>query len=149
MDLILWRHAEAEEGMPDLARPLTEKGLKQAKKMADFLRPLLPHETRVLVSPAKRTQQTAQALTGSFVAEPEIAPGAAAQAILSAADWPGGGGCVLIVGHQPSLGEAAALLMTGKTYPWKIRKSSVWWFTCRDHTHSGVNLQLVISPDQL
>mgnify|MGYP003693557069 CR=1 FL=1 len=26
MDLILWRHAEAEDGSPDLARELTAKG---------------------------------------------------------------------------------------------------------------------------
>ena len=29
MDLILWRHAEAEPGEPDLGRRLTAKGLKQ------------------------------------------------------------------------------------------------------------------------
>ena len=34
MDLILWRHAEAEDGMPDAGRKLTEKGLKQAQQMA-------------------------------------------------------------------------------------------------------------------
>ena len=32
MELILWRHAEAEEGYPDLERALTEKGHEQAKK---------------------------------------------------------------------------------------------------------------------
>ena len=33
MDLILWRHAEAEPGEPDLGRRLTAKGLKQAERM--------------------------------------------------------------------------------------------------------------------
>ena len=36
MELILWRHAEAEDGYPDLERALTEKGHEQAKKMADL-----------------------------------------------------------------------------------------------------------------
>ena len=35
MDLILWRHAEAEPGEPDLERALTPKGVKQARRMAD------------------------------------------------------------------------------------------------------------------
>ena len=34
MDLILWRHCEAEPGEPDLGRRLTSKGLKQAERMA-------------------------------------------------------------------------------------------------------------------
>ena len=37
MDLILWRHAEAEEGDNDLARELTPKGEKQAARVAEWL----------------------------------------------------------------------------------------------------------------
>ena len=37
MDLILWRHAEAEAGEPDDGRALTSKGHKQAEKMAAWL----------------------------------------------------------------------------------------------------------------
>src|ERR1017187_9271529 len=114
MELILWRHAEAEDGLSDMARQLTAKGAKQADKMAAFLRPRLPQDTRILVSPAKRAQQTAQALTKNFTTEPAIAPGASPQAILKAVHWLKNEGCVLIVGHQPTLGEVAALLMAGK-----------------------------------
>jgi phosphohistidine phosphatase len=42
MDLILWRHAEAEEGGPDLERKLTPKGRKQAKRVAAWLLQRLP-----------------------------------------------------------------------------------------------------------
>ena len=110
MELILWRHAEAEDGLSDMARRLTAKGEKQADKMAAFLRTHLPQDTRILVSPAKRTQQTAQALSKNFITEPAIAPGASPQAILKAANWleDEGKGSVLIVGHQPSLGDVAA-----------------------------------------
>ena len=62
MDLILWRHAEAvpeREGLDDLDRPLTPKGERQAQRMAEWLNHRLAHSTRILVSPALRTQQTA------------------------------------------------------------------------------------------
>ena len=150
MELILWRHAEAEDGMPDDARPLTEKGEKQAEKMAAFLRTRLPHDTRILVSPAKRTQQTAHALTKHFITDPDVAPGASPETIMKAAGWPDGDGSVLVVGHQPALGEVAALLMTGHAGYWSIKKGAVWWLSRR--THEGdyqTSLRLVITPDHL
>jgi phosphohistidine phosphatase len=90
MDLILWRHAEAEDGLMDMSRKLTDKGHKQAAKMAAFLHHHLPADTRILVSPAIRTQQTVAALTSSFTTVPEIAPGASVNSILQAARWPDG-----------------------------------------------------------
>ena len=49
MELLLWRHAEAAPGEPDLARPLTERGRRQAERMARFLAPRLPRELRIVV----------------------------------------------------------------------------------------------------
>ncbi|HEY7757791.1 MAG TPA: histidine phosphatase family protein, partial [Burkholderiales bacterium] len=74
MDLILWRHADAEDGSPDLARALTPKGHKQAAQMARWLREHLPEDTRVIVSPARRAQETAQALTSDFETTEAVAP---------------------------------------------------------------------------
>jgi phosphohistidine phosphatase len=150
MELILWRHAEAEDGFHDMERQLTAKGVKQADKMAAFLHARLPEETRILVSPAKRTQQTAQALTKNFITDPTIAPGASPQAILNASGWLKGSdeGCVLIVGHQPVLGEVAALLLAGKPECWSIKKGAVWWFSRRKREgDSETILRLVIAPD--
>lgn len=150
MELILWRHAEAEDGLPDISRALTAKGKRQAEKMAIFLRTRLPHNTRILVSPAKRAQQTAQALTKNFITGPGIAPGASPQALLKAAGWPEGEGCTLIVGHQPALGEVAALLMTGKPECWSVRKGAVWWLSRREREEDNQTaLRLVIAPDHL
>ena len=59
MELILWRHAEAEMGEPDEGRALTAKGHKQAWKMAEWLDHNLPNSCKILVSPATRTVQTA------------------------------------------------------------------------------------------
>ncbi len=113
MDLILWRHAEAEPGEPDLGRRLTAKGIQQAERMAKWLDRHLPATTRVLTSPADRAEQTALALKRKYRVVPEIAPGASASAVLAAAGWPDAREPVLVVGHQPTLGEVAAYLLTG------------------------------------
>lgn len=150
MELILWRHAEAADGAPDQARELTEKGAKQAAKVAAFLRQHLPGDLRVLVSPAIRAQQTAAALTKRFTLSPAIAAGAAAPAILHAAHWPDGDGTVLVVGHQPDLGEVAAQLLGCNGSSLNIKKSALWWFSSRKREGADqITLRLVIGPDFL
>jgi broad specificity phosphatase PhoE len=88
MDLILWRHAEAEPGEPDLGRRLTAKGIQQAERMAEWLDRNLPATTRILSSPADRAQQTAQALKRKFKVVDDHVPGASVPAVLAAAGWP-------------------------------------------------------------
>lgn len=150
MDLILWRHAEAEYDVPDLARKLTDKGHKQAKQMAAWLKPRLPANTRILVSPAVRAQQTAAALDLDFTTLDQIAPGASAQALIAAANWPHGHDSVLIVGHQPTLGAVAATLLAGRQHDWSIKKGAVWWLTHRPRETAGqCLLRAVMSPDLL
>lgn len=148
--MILWRHAEAADGTPDHARKLTAKGVKQAEKIAAFLHRHLPDDARILASPAIRAQQTVAALTDRFTLVPTIAPGAPAQAVLQAARWPDAGGTVLIVGHQPTLGEVAAELLGGSDYSLNIKKGALWWFSRRERDGSAqITLRLVISPDFL
>lgn len=150
MDLILWRHAEAEDGAPDLERSLTPKGVKQAEKVAAFLRQHLPNDARILVSPAARTQQTVAALTDHFTLAPTIAPGASAQAVLQAARWPDADGTVLVVGHQPTLGEVAARLLDCDDHSLSMKKGALWWFSRREREGAPqVALRLVISPEFL
>jgi phosphohistidine phosphatase len=148
MDLILWRHAEAEDGSPDQARQLTSKGIKQARKVAAFLHQHLPDDHRILVSPSTRTQQTVAALTEHFTLAPTIAPGASAQDVLQAAHWPNAKGVVLVVGHQPTLGEVAAQLLGCKNSSLNIKKGTLWWFSQREDSEQ-VTLRLVITPDFL
>jgi len=148
MDLILWRHAEAEPGEPDLGRRLTAKGIKQAERMATWLEGHLPDTCRILVSPADRAQQTALALKRKFRTVPEIAPGATVSSVLAAAGWPDAREPVLIVGHQPTLGEVAAFLMSGQNEPWSVRKGAVWWLTNRVRDGgSAIVLKVAIGPD--
>ncbi len=144
VDLILWRHAEAEDRTPDDARELTAKGRKQAEKVAALLRVHLPVDARILVSPATRTLQTVSALTRHYSVVPALAPGASVAAVLQAACWPGAGGTVLVVGHQPTLGEVAGFLLGSE--PQHFKKGALWWFSLRD---GYSQLRLVIAPEFL
>lgn len=150
MELILWRHAEAEDGFPDSARQLTRKGLDQAKRMADWLKPKLPENTRIIVSPARRTQQTAMALQSDFVTENALGPGASAYAVLAAAGWPAAGGAVVIVGHQPTLGEIVSYLIPVIPAGLRVKRGSVLWI--RNEEKDGTiesKLHAVIYPEML
>jgi phosphohistidine phosphatase len=148
VDLILWRHAEAEPGEPDLGRRLTAKGLKQAQRVAEWLDGRLPDTTRILSSPADRAQQTALALKRKFRTIEELAPGGTASAVLAAAGWPDARESVLVIGHQPTLGEVSSLLLAGDELPWSIRKGAVWWLSNRVRDGvSTVVLKVVIGPD--
>ena len=150
MELILWRHAEAEDGLPDATRKLTDKGLKQAQVMAEWLKTKLPKNTRILVSPSKRTQQTASALSSDYATTIEVGIGASAKSILAAAGWPDAKTAVVVVGHQPTLGEVASLLLSGTPSGRNIRKGTVWWFCHKEKDGTtDVILRAVISPDML
>ncbi len=145
MDLILWRHAEAEDGSPDEARALTPKGRKQAAKVAAWLGARLEGRATVLSSPAVRALETARALDGNATVVTALAPGAPPRTLCEAAGWPGGHGTVVVVGHQPDLGRAAAHLLYGGSGSLNVKKGAIWWFR---HKEGGeVVLVAVLSPD--
>ena len=150
MDLILWRHCEAEPGEPDLGRRLTSKGTKQAERMAEWLERHLPDSCRILVSPADRAQQTAAALQRKSRTVPELAPGASVTAALAAANWPDSREPVMLVGHQPTLGMIASFLLSGEEAYWSVRKGAVWWLSNRVRDGgAAIVLKVVIGPDFL
>ena len=133
MDLLLWRHAEAEEGTPDLKRKLTARGEKQASQMAEWIKRHAPKNLRILVSPALRCQQTAKALGLPFETDKRLGIDSNVANVLTAVGWPTGSkdGAILVVGHQPTLGQTAALLLGGAEANWSVKKGSVWWFSNR------------------
>jgi phosphohistidine phosphatase len=157
MDLILWRHAEAVEGgegLDDLDRPLTSRGERQAARMAAWLNQQLPATTRVLVSPARRTQQTALALERKFRTLPSLAPDASVTTVLEAARWPEAKEAVLVIGHQPTLGLVASHLLSGTEQPWAVKKGAVWWLRSRHREreregNEQVVLVATLTPDQI
>ena len=151
MDLILWRHAEAEDGVPDSARRLTAKGQRQAERMAKWLARRLPGRPEMIVSPARRARETARALTRRFGTNRAVAVGAAARTVLKAAGWPGRGErIVVVVGHQPALGEAAALALGGRSAPLGLKKGALVWIESRTRDgRTQVVLRAAMSPDLL
>ncbi|MDR2174163.1 MAG: histidine phosphatase family protein [Burkholderiales bacterium] len=125
MELILWRHADAEPGFPDLARVLSARGQEEARDAAQWLTERLPPSCRILVSPAQRTQQTAAMLARPYETVAALAPEANMSALLAAADWPKQKSVTVIIGHQPTLGEAATFLL-GKSR-WTPKTASLCW----------------------
>lgn len=152
MELILWRHAEAEPGEPDLGRKLTAKGEKQARRVAEWLHSRLPQTAKIYVSPAVRAQQTAQALAEishhKLRTIDEIAPDATVAAVLAAVDWPDSKSAIVVVGHQPTLGLVASHLLCGQAQDWSFKKGGLWWFSQRDQDgDEKTMLRAVINPD--
>lgn len=151
MELILWRHAEAQDAGPkgDFARELTKRGRKQAQKMAEWLRPRLEGDWRVIASPAARAIQTVSPLGRDFETQPALDTSATAEEVLHEAGWPKGGR-VIVVGHQPTLGEVAAFLMSGVGGDIGIRKGAVWWFATRERgATTETVLKAVLNPELL
>jgi phosphohistidine phosphatase len=135
VDLILWRHAEAEdeaEGLDDMERALTPRGEKQAARMAAWLDRHLPEGTRILTSPALRCEQTVAALGRKARRRDELAPDATVEGVLRAAQWPDARQPVLIVGHQPVLGQTLAQLLGMQGGGCPVRKAGVWWLRTRE-----------------
>ena len=152
MDLILWRHAEAQDWTPgcdDMGRRLTARGEKQAARMAAWLDRQLPDNTRILVSPARRAEQTMHALGRKFKIRPELAPGGTVAQLLEVAQWPDARGCVLVVGHQPTLGQTIAQLIGLSATECSVKKGAVWWLRNRQRDTLEQNLIVTVQSPEL
>lgn len=151
MDLILWRHAEAQEwleGCDDMARSLTSRGEKQAARMANWLDRQLPEGARIFVSPARRCEQTAQALGRKYKLREELAPGASADQLLALVQWPLAKGTVLVVGHQPTLGQTIAQLLGLSATECTVKKGAVWWLRNRQREAQSQTVVVAVqSPE--
>ena len=150
MELILWRHCDAEAGVPDELRALTPRGRAEAARMAEWLRGRLPPGCRVLVSPAVRARQTAEALGLPFETLSDVAPGASVGDVLRVAGWPDAAATTLVVGHEPTLGRVAAhLLDEADERP--LAKGGVVWLASRPLDAGGPEGAIVAetSPQSL
>ena len=147
MELILWRHADAEPGVEDLERKLTVKGRKQAARVAGWLNARLPSRFTLYSSPAKRAQQTAKALDAPIETSELLAPDRSSADVLRAVDWPNRDELVIVVGHQPTLGRVVTRLL-GSEGDLSIQKGAMWWIEARDKAgKSGVRVRAVVPPD--
>lgn len=153
MDLVLWRHAEAQDwvaGCDDMSRCLTSRGEKQATRMATWLDRQLPANTRIFVSPARRCEQTASALGRKFKIRQELSPDGQMAQLLELVQWPEAKGTVLVVSHQPTLGQTIAQLIELKSPECSVKKGSVWWLRHRQREALSHNVLITVqSPDLL
>jgi len=152
MELILWRHADAEDHAQggDIARALTRKGRKQAERMAEWLRPLVGGQWRILASPARRALETVKPLDRPFEECEAVGLSATVESVLEAADWPSGERPVIVVGHQPTLGQVVARLLGDREGDVSVRKGAIWWFETRSRGGDPeVVLKCVMEPDLL
>jgi len=148
VELIFWRHADAEEGERDMERKLTGKGRKQAARVAQWLLHRLPSKFTVISSPARRARETADALEVRYKISDRLAPGAQVRDLIEAAGWPKHKGVVILVGHQPDFGRAVGALVSGKQSDWSVKKGGLWWLDNRERDGgSRVMVRAVIVPD--
>ena len=151
MDLVLWRHAEAQEwavSADDMARSLTARGEKQATRVGRWLDRQLPEGTRILVSPARRCEQTAMAMGRKYKVKPELAPGCSVTQLLDLVQWPSAKGTALVVGHQPVLGQVIAQLIGLDSADCAIKKGAVWWLRHEDRAPVDETLVVAVrSPE--
>ena len=129
MNLIMWRHADAGDSLQDLEndleRSLSERGKKQASRMSRWLEARLPESFAVVSSPAQRALQTAVTLSSRVRPEPRLLPGASLEEALQAIKIDEAhmrkSGHLVVVGHQPLLGQLLSHLVSGKETCWSIK----------------------------
>ena len=162
MDLIFWRHAQAHDlsvdvasNAPDwreadLARALTPKGQRQAQHMAQWLNRQLPDTVQIVCSPAVRALATAQAVGRQVMVDTRLSPTSHLRDLLEVVPWRADDACTVVVGHQPTLGQAIAHLIGLQTGDCSVRKGAIWWLRLR--MRAGVRETVVVSvqaPDLL
>jgi phosphohistidine phosphatase len=148
MDLILWRHAEADEQAADgndLDRSLTSRGEKQASRMAAWLDRQLPEGARILCSPARRTEQTVLALGRKYKLRAELGPDGSPSQLLELVQWPDSKLTFLVVGHQPILGQTIAQLLGLPEGECAVKKGALWWLRHRSTGRPGQSKTVVVT----
>ena len=141
-NIIVWRHAEAEQadfelGEQDNARQLTVKGQTQANRMAKWLKQHLPKDTVLICSPAARALQTAEALNYKIQLHDGLKPSASLVDVLNVLTEFTQQKNIIIVGHQPWLGQLVAYLFeqlscdVADMKSLSIKKGAVWWLRRR------------------
>jgi phosphohistidine phosphatase len=92
--------------------------------------------------------QTAEALGRKFKVHADLGIAGSAERLLELVNWPHAREPVLVVGHQPVLGQVAALVLSGAAEDWRIRKACSWWLARRDREDgSEVYIKAVMSPE--
>lgn len=128
MDIILIRHGPAADRDPsrwpdDRHRPLTPGGTRSTRRAAKGLAALRPTVDKVVTSPATRAHATAEIFRKALEVEaelevwaelePDTPPGPILDRLQRFARRRG----IVVVGHEPTLGELLGLAVTGESVP--------------------------------
>ncbi len=161
MNLYLVRHADArpagEQGIAvDEERPLSEDGLRQARALGQALKRLGFSLSHILTSPLRRAVETAEELARVLQLSPsavescdQLGPGQsskklAKQLLKMEADN------LLLVGHEPDLGQHTAWLMGSKKARVEFAKGAVACVECDAAPQKGAGaLRWLLTPKLL
>jgi phosphohistidine phosphatase len=128
MNLLLVRHGPAADRDPsrwpdDQLRPLTADGIKSTRRAAHGLARLRPAVDKIVTSPAARASATAEIFRKALAVksnleswtelEPDTAPGPILERLQRLSRKRG----IVLVGHEPTLGELLGLAVTGESVP--------------------------------
>ncbi len=145
----MWRHTEAEDALPDATRELTGRGRKQARAWpTGLIRRLPPDITHSDQSrhPRPATPQH----WGVNTKRCRIGARRQRSGRAGRGGWPDAAYPVLVVGHQPTLGQVAMQLLAGQAGDLTVKKGGIWWFQSRERTGQvQVVLRAVAAPDWL
>ena len=159
MDLYLMRHGIAvprstEE--PDRDRPLTPKGIRRMRKAAKGLRALKISVDRILTSPLLRARQTAEIVAGVLQLEDrvevldELAAESSVKTLLGSLTAYQEMSALLLVGHEPLLGDTASHLLSGsKGVDVELKKGGLCCLEVASPPGGKAILQYLLTPKQL
>ena len=134
--IYLMRHgiaADPAPGVSDADRALTPEGVRKTERVAAGLEKLGIKPDVILSSPLRRAEETARLVAEALDARPRVelfpplGPGVAPSELVKQLRAHRRASELLLVGHQPDLGELASFLLTGtpKLVPLPFRKAAV------------------------
>jgi len=138
MNVYLLRHGiaadrDAEKFPNDDERPLTEEGVKKMREAADAIAVLVGRPDLILTSPLVRTTQTADIAAKALDCEERVEgsdalkPGATVKGVREVLAAQAGDGIesILLVGHEPDMGEIASGLIGARRSVVEFKKGSL------------------------
>jgi phosphohistidine phosphatase len=121
--LVLIRHAKAAAGDMDIDRPLSDRGTRDSGAVGRWLVSLGVAPDRVVVSTALRAQQTWEvagavaAGTPELVIDDRVYANSVEDLLVVIRATPASVQTLVVVGHNPSMGELAGVLDDGTGDP--------------------------------
>lgn len=160
MKLYILRHAIAEERRPNLSdskRKLTKHGRSELKRALRGLQKLKVRPNVIVSSPHRRAWDTAVDVALALLGKPEVVesgalkPGGPPGSVWTALKHYSDADSVMVVGHEPSLSEFAAYVLTSPHLAINLKKSGLIRIDVDDlgGDRSSAQLRWVLTPQQL